>query len=98
MSIDSSSKLTEISTDIKDTKNTEIFGYKNQDEFSKSIMKFQMKSYKLISFLQLPLITILAFLIFRKPYNFGEHLVINTYLQGIVLFLSILLFIFSLLT
>lgn len=98
MSTEASLKLTEMSTDINDTKNTEIFGYKNQDEFNKSILKFQIKYYNLISFLLLPLITILAFLVFRKPYNFGEHLVINTYLQGIILFLSILLFIFSLLT
>ncbi len=83
---------------IKEMESGEIFGYKNQDEFNKSIMKFQFKYYYLISFLLLPLYTLIAFLVFRRPYNFGEHLVINTYLQSITTFLGVLLFIFSLLS
>lgn len=82
----------------KDTKNFKIFGYKNQDEFREGIMKLQMQYYNLTSFLLLPLYTLIAFLVFGKPHNFGEHLVINTYLQGILTFLSILLFLLSLLT
>lgn len=83
---------------IKEVGSGEIFGYKNQEEFTKSMMKFQIKYYNLISFLLLPLYTLIAFLVFRKPYNFGEHLVINTYLQSIITFLGVLLFIFSLLS
>jgi hypothetical protein len=86
------------SGDIKDISNKEIFGYKNQDEFTKAIMVFQMKYYNLFAFLLLPLYTLIAFLVFRKPYNYGEHLVINTYIQSILLFLSVIFFVFSLLT
>jgi len=87
-----------VSNDIKDIRSKEIFGYKNQEEFGKAMTKYMLKYYNLYSFLLLPLYTLIAFLVFRKPYNYGEHLVINTYIQGILLFLSIILFIFSLLT
>ena len=78
-------------------KGLEIFGFKNQTEFNEVLMKFQLKYYNLFAFLLLPFYTLISFLVFRKPYNFGEHLVINTYLQSITSFFSVLLFIFSLL-
>lgn len=73
-------------------------GFKNQEEFGKSIAMFQLKYYNLITFLLLPLFTLLSFFIFRKPYNYGEHLVINTYILSLTTFLGTLLFVFSLLT
>ena len=73
-------------------------GFKSQKEFNESIIEFQLKYYNLISFLSLPLFTLIAFFVFRKPYNYGEHLVINTYILSMTTFLGILLFIFSLLT
>ncbi|MBL4905246.1 MAG: DUF3667 domain-containing protein [Flavobacteriaceae bacterium] len=88
-----------ISTDnLKETKDQEIFGYKSQNAFNEALMKVQMKYYNLISFLFLPLYTLIAFLVFRKPFNFGEHLIINTYIQSVTTFFSVLLFVFSLLT
>ncbi len=78
-------------------KGFKLLGYKNQDEFQKSIAKFQLKYYNLVSFLYLPLFTLIAFFVFRKPYNFGEQLVINTYLLSITTFFGVLTFIFSLL-
>lgn len=58
--------------------------------------EFQLKYFNLISFLILPIWTLIAFFVFRKPYNYGEHLIINTYLSGIVTFLNALSFIFGL--
>ena len=58
---------------------------------------FQLKYHNLISFLFLPILTLIAFFVFRKPYNYGEHLVINTYFLGITTFFSLLSFIISLL-
>lgn len=84
-------------TASNDFKDVEMFGFKNQEEFSKAIMEFQMKYYNLMGFLLLPLCTLIAFFVFRKPYNFGEHLIINTYLQTIITFSEVILFIFSLL-
>ncbi len=87
-----------ISSDINDIKSKEVFGYKNQEEFTKATMKFQMKYYNLFAFLSLPLYSLILFLVFRKPYNYGEHLVINTYIQSVTTFFGVLLFIFSLLS
>lgn len=78
-------------------KDIEMFGYKNEEEFKKGVMEFQMKYYNLFAFLLLPIYTLIAFIVFRKPYNYGEHLVINTYIQSVTTLLGALLFIFSIL-
>lgn len=88
----------EVSSDIKEDSGLEMLGYKNQEDFGKAIMLFQMKYYNLLSFLLLPLFTLIAFLVFRKPYNYGEHLVVNAYLQSITTFGGVILFVFSLVT
>lgn len=49
-----------------------------------------------MAFLLLPLCALITFFVFRKPYNFGEHLVINAYIQSISTFFGVLLFIFCL--
>ncbi len=72
-------------------------GFKSHEELGKSIITFQMKYYNLVSFLFLPLSAFLGFLVFRKPYNYGEHLVINTYIHSLATFLGAILFVFSLL-
>ena len=87
-----------LSNDSNENKGLEILGYKNQEELNKSIVGFQLKYYNLISFIYLPLFTLIAFFVFRKPYNYGEHLVINTYIISITTFLGVLFFVFSLLT
>jgi hypothetical protein len=87
-------KLTD---NVNESKGLEMLGYKSQAEFSQAIVKFQLQYYNLFAFFSLPIYTLIAFLVFRKPYNFGEHLVINTYLQSITTFLSVFLFLFSLL-
>ncbi|MEE9362525.1 MAG: DUF3667 domain-containing protein [Cellulophaga sp.] len=46
------------------------------------IQKYILKYYNLYSFLLLPVYTFLAFLVYRKPHNYGEHLIINAYIQG----------------
>lgn len=71
------------------------FGYENETEFQKATMQFQLKYNNLLSFLLLPLYTLIAFLVFGKPFNYGEHLIINTYIQSITTFLALLIFIFS---
>ncbi len=76
-------------------KDVKVFGYENEEEFKKGLMKFQLKYYNIFSFLFLPVYTLMAFLVFRKPFNYGEHLVINTYLQSITTLLSVFLFISS---
>lgn len=82
----------ELSNSENEFNGLEIFGFKNPIEFH----KFQMKYYNFFAFLFLPFYTLIAFIVFRKPYNFGEHLVINTYLQSITILLGLILFLFSL--
>ncbi|MRT92810.1 DUF3667 domain-containing protein [Ancylomarina sp. 16SWW S1-10-2] len=98
--IQQTNELENVSASITNNnkKGLEILGYKNQAELNKSIAEFQLKYYNLISFIYLPLFTLIAFLVFRKPYNYGEHLVINTYFLGITTFFGVLTFIFSLIT
>lgn len=57
-----------------------------------------LKYFNLFVILLMPLYTFLAFLVYRKPYNYGEHLIVNSYIQGfsfltttIVFFISLLL-------
>jgi len=89
---------TSFSDNSNENRGLKILGYNSQAEFQKAIVVFQLKYYNLMSFLYLPFFTLMAFFVFRKPYNYGEHLVINTYILSITTFLGVLLFIFSLLT
>lgn len=84
------------SIDKGNAKEAPIFGYKNQDEFNDSINVFSLKYYNLMAFFFLPFYTLIARIAFGKPYNFGEHLVTNIYLQSILSFLGLLSFILSL--
>lgn len=60
--------------------------------------RVMLKYFNLLAILFMPFYTFLAFLVYRKPFNYGEHLVVNCYIQGfsflttsIVFFISILL-------
>lgn len=77
-------------------KNNKIFEIVYDPEAQKAFMEFQLKHYNLISFLFLPIFALIAFLVFGKPYNYAEHLLINTYLLGIITFFRVLIFMFSL--
>ena len=98
MSTDLRLQQTEVTeTSLTDKENEakalQILGFESAHEFQ----EFQLKYYNIFSFIFLPMYTLIAFFVFGKPYNFGEHLVINTYLQSITTFLGFLLFLFSLL-
>ncbi len=54
-----------------------------------------LRYYNIASFLLLPVYAFIAFLVFRKPLNYGEHLVISTYIQGVSFLISSLLFLLS---
>lgn len=67
---------------------------KFMNKFMGSYMKSMLKYYNLISFLSIPFVAFLSFLVFRKPYNYGEHIVINAYLQGFFTLVSLFFFLF----
>ena len=84
------------SVNVQDAQKGRYLGYNSPDELTKGMMEFEMKYYNLFAFLLLPLYTLIAFLVFRKPYNYGEHLVINTYIQSMTSLFGVILFGFSL--
>ncbi|MDW7690930.1 DUF3667 domain-containing protein [Flammeovirgaceae bacterium SG7u.111] len=70
---------------------------KKQREFSDNIQKGILKNFNIISFLMLPLYAFIAFKVFGKPYNYGEHFIISAYIQGVTFLTSSVLFLASLL-
>lgn len=61
------------------------------------INKFVLKYMNLVYLLFLPLYAFISSRVFRKPYNYGEHLVFNAYIIGFTTIVSTGLFILSLL-
>jgi hypothetical protein len=66
--------------------------------FMEKMVNFMFKYYYYISFLFLPFYTFIAFLVFGKPNNFAEHLIINSFILGIASILGLLLFPITLIT
>ena len=64
-------------------------------EMNNQIQKYLLKYYNVISFLFLPLYALISWLVFGSKYNYGEHLVINSYLQGLSFFIGIITFFIS---
>ncbi|MEW7289485.1 DUF3667 domain-containing protein [Aquimarina sp. 2304DJ70-9] len=71
---------------------------KEQLERGGKIQKAILKYYNLFSFMLLPFYTIIAYLTFWKPYNYGEHLIINAYIQGVTFLSTTIFFLLSLVT
>ncbi|MEO1652721.1 MAG: DUF3667 domain-containing protein, partial [Bacteroidota bacterium] len=75
---------------------------KEDDEMSAkinyAIQENMLKYFNLVSFLLLPFYGFIAMKVFGKPYNFGEHVAINAYIQGFSFLMTICLFLISLLT
>ncbi|MEM7162191.1 MAG: DUF3667 domain-containing protein [Bacteroidota bacterium] len=67
-----------------------------QLETQKNSMLFTIKNYYLISFIGLPFYALLSFLVYFRPYNYGEHLVFNCYAQGLNIIMSVILMFASL--
>lgn len=60
-------------------------------EIQKGILKY----YNIYTFLLIPFYALISYWVFGKPYNYTEHLIINSYLQGFVFLVSILFFLLS---
>lgn len=64
---------------------------KKRDDFAHKFFVFQFKYYYYVSFLFLPFLGLLSFWVFGKPCNYGEHLVINTFLGGFLAVVGLVL-------
>ena len=59
---------------------------------AKKSQKFVLDYLNILTIINLPLYALISWIVFRKPYNFGEHLVVNSYLQGIGFLFSTVFF------
>ncbi|PWG04163.1 DUF3667 domain-containing protein [Polaribacter aquimarinus] len=60
--------------------------------------KFFLQYFNLITFLILPLYALTSKWTYRKPHNYGEHIVMNAYLQGFTMYISLITFFISMYT
>jgi len=67
-------------------------------KFQKSSFGFILKNFNLVTFLFIPFYALISFLVYRKPHNFGEHIIINAYIQGTTFLFTGILFIITILT
>lgn len=66
------------------------------ENLTSMIINFINNHYALISLLILPVMALCTFILFRKSrFNYGEHLIINSYISGHMILLSIILMPFS---
>ncbi|WP_299311331.1 DUF3667 domain-containing protein [uncultured Aquimarina sp.] len=70
---------------------------KEQIDSHKKMQGMLLKYFNLFAFLSMPMYTFIAFLVFgRKKYNYAEHLVVNSYIQGVTMIATTFLFIMAL--
>jgi len=60
--------------------------------------QFMLKYFNLIVILFIPVYTFIAFMVYRKPYNYAEHLIINSYIQSISFLVTSIIFTISVFT
>ena len=64
-------------------------------EYTTRTQNFYLNYLNIVVALILPFYAFLSWLIFKKPYNYGEHLVINSYLLGLSFIFTSLFFIIA---
>ncbi|MGB1042152.1 MAG: DUF3667 domain-containing protein [Tenacibaculum sp.] len=71
---------------------------KNTIKFQEKYFNFFIKNFNLMAFLFLPFYALISYFTFKKHHNFGEHIVMNAYLQGTTMYISVISFLIGLLT
>lgn len=89
-------------TTIKDITDKELARLKRRQETAKKQLVFieeysgfMLRYFNIATFLFIPFYSLLSKLTYRKPYNYGEHIVINAYIQGSTLYFMIISFLLS---
>lgn len=106
-----SDKFIELSRSMNEQQYDMIYGNLNNSETEREIVtreeflsenenaqKQLLKYFNLFGIFFLPMYALSCFLIFRKPHNFAEHLIINCFLQGIIYIFNIVFFLICLIT
>lgn len=63
-----------------------------QLDFNDGMWEFMLRYFNLLTFVFLLLYAVLSKWTFRKPHNFGEHVVINAYAYGFTTYLTLITF------
>lgn len=66
-----------------------------QLKFMDGYMNFTLNYYNIVMFLFLPFYALLSKWTYPKPHNFGEHIIMNSYIMGFTTFVSLILFGFA---
>ena len=66
-----------------------------QEQWGDAYSSFLLKNYTIIMTLFLPVYALMSKFSFRRQHNFGEHVVMNAYLQGFIYIFSSLFFLLS---
>ncbi len=89
---------------LKNVSEQEVKKLKQEQKDAQMALKFGdayfdifVRYFNIISFLFIPFYALISHLTFRKPNNYGEHIVINSYLQGTTMYISILFFLLAML-
>lgn len=69
-----------------------------QLQFQDKWMRLMLKYFNLITFLFLPIYALISKWTYRKPHNYGEHIVMNAYLQGTTMYISVITFFIAMVT
>ncbi|MCF2873495.1 MULTISPECIES: DUF3667 domain-containing protein [unclassified Tenacibaculum] len=70
---------------------------KKQIQFMNGWVGFVLNNFNIMTFLFLPFYALMSKLTYPKPYNYGEHIVMNAYIQGTMMFISIITFFLAML-
>ena len=92
------SKLTDISEKELENLKREQKQAQFALKFGDTYYNYFVNYFNIISFLFIPFYALISKLTFRKPNNYGEHIVINSYLQGTTMYISIIFFIVGMIT
>lgn len=68
---------------------------KDQKRIIETLVGWMVQYYNYVMFFSLPIFAFIAFIVYRKPYNYGEHLVINAYILGAIIMFSLIITILS---
>ena len=86
----------ELETSLDSTKTKEFeLDKRKRIESGVKAQEVILKYFNFYTFLLLPFYSLIAFWVFGKSHNYAEHLIINSYLQGVIFILSTLLFLLS---
>jgi hypothetical protein len=91
------SKIKNLSTEEFNKLKAKLQFAKKQLRYLDKWAGFILRNFNIITFLFLPFYALLSKLTYTKPHNFGEHIVINSYILGTTMFLTLFSFLLGML-